>query len=450
MKPVRSRIDTLIEETINKSLKIDFGKITATQNSENTTPITHIGPGSITQHQDGYFQIEIHVTALPIGNYYEITTSDSLTQGLAPGTIIPKEFYFNIFGDSYEDVHWEVEDGWINSTHNLTKDNGLITSQSKKITATMPNHANKNIYIYTLAHEEFRFPCNEFTENEKGKLRNKSSFSIREASVEIKIYESTCQISITTKEQHEDHFYEGIVLAIQIVTGNQLATISKLMVEPGKTRLELHAQEADRRLWRVPPAMRAISPLSLPSVCNAVDAISKLYKADSIQHHFQYFQDLTVAYSSGIEAAALAASISVEGMAAKYYPHLSVPDPEFVSDCMSSMHLIKDLFNQGKISARVKGKLVAALKSSKSRSPKNTLYTLFDSGLVDSWAKIRHPAAHGTLLDADLEISELVKCTYTSIFLFYAMFLSYSGFDGEIVDYSSPGYPEILNPIKRI
>lgn len=448
MKRTHPITDVIIESLSDNTFSFDCTSILLTQQTDKEPIIQYSGPGSISKGDSEDFTIKLYSNVPAHLRTQPIRFSVDIAESYIPGQIIHSSEYFKMEAVAYNGEIWTAENIWLSGNVNYNTHGMILSGLTGCITLAAKCNRTHYIFDMTCLHQDFRFPCNSFTEDSSGRTRNKSEFEIDTTKCILTTLKNTLNIQLISETPFPNHFDRAFLNALQISTGKQLKLIHKRAATPTESVVTLNAELNTspfsslyctlpncNRPWGLSTSSEFIAKL-LPKLIN-----------EETPHFLQYFMDMFTAYRSGIEASALGFSVAVEGMASHYFKKLGKSDPIFVEKCLAAIPIINNAESDGLIETNVRDKLLASLKGAAASSPKNTLYKLFDKKVTDQWVKIRHPAAHGSLLDKNLTPQELVNCTHTCLYMFYAMLSAHIDYKGQIINYSIPEHATVDNEV---
>lgn len=455
MKRTRSATDIIIESLSLNTLLIECTSILLTQQTEAGTKIQYCGPGSISKGDSEEFTIKVYSTVPENLRTQPIKFSGEIAEPYVMGDVIQISEYFKMEALSHDGETWTAENVWLTGDINYNTYGMILCGSIDSIKSSTKSEHDHHVLNMTCLHQGFRFPCNAWTEDNLGRFRNKSEFEIDSTKCTLTINDGKLNIILASKAPFPDDFDRAFLNALQIATGKQLKLIHKLEANSNERLVTLNAELNTSPFSTLYcPLPNLAAPWGLPIFSELITKLIPNLISENTPHFLQYFLDMFTAYKSGIEASALGFSVAVEGMASHYFKKFGRPDPAFVEKCFAAIPVIHKAESDGLIDSNVRDKLVNNLNGAGAPSVKNILYKLFDKAVTDQWVDIRNPAAHGTLLDKDLTTQQLVRCTHTCLYMYYAMVLAHIDFRGQMRNFSLPNYPttdnEVLTNIEKI
>lgn len=455
MKRTRPITEVIIESLTLNSFSIECTSILLTQQTTSETKIQYSGAGSISKGDTEEFTIKLYSTIPEPLRTLPVKFSGEITEPYIKGEIIKPSEYFTMQALAHTGENWTAENIWLTGDVNYNTYSMILTGSAESITHTKKTKRDRHMLDMTCLHQGFRFPCNSWTEDNLGRFRNKSEFEIGTTKCTLTILEENLSIQLLSDTSFPDNYDQVFLNALQIATGKQLKLVHKLDTTPDEAVVTLSAVLSSSSFSSLySPLPYLVSPWGLPTHCDLITKLIPKLLAEDTPHFLQYFMDMFTAYKSGIEASALGFSVAVEGMASHYFKKFGKPDPTFVEKCLDAIPIIHKAQSEGLIEDNVRDKLIANLNGAGAPSVKNILYKLFEKTVTDQWIDIRHPAAHGTLLDKDLSTQQLISCTHTCLYMYYAMLLAHIDFKGQMKNFSLPDYPttdnEVLTNIEAI
>jgi len=443
MKPILTAPQRVISDIQAYALTLDCPDMVLTHETQ-----TYRGPGRIVQNPDGYFDIQ-HFPVIPaeVDLFRGFIDSNYLCSHLLPGQII-ESGYFRVEAVSIDGEVWTTDKVWINSavdTHNR----GVILSGTAVAVNQQSPPVNSRHYISTIAfHDELRFPANGTTKSYTSTFLNKTTFVIDKVTCTLTINEKTLEFVTDSDESFDDALHGYCIEAIQFVTGREIKPFYRLSSGPERHITDVTAVESFGVMWSLEAPVECQSPLHSAHCISLVQSIVRLC-ADGKPRFLHYHRDIAMARLSGLEPAALAACVVVDGMAEQYFKAFSAADPIFVAQCEAAIPELQRLAEQpgSLFTERVASKLLGSLRSAKNSSSTNTLYKIFDVKSARVWNDLRHPAAHGSLIDKNFTAQELYSNMMTCVYMYYAMALAVLDYEYEHVNYSVQGYPSTPNVV---
>ncbi|MCD5993635.1 hypothetical protein KDX38_08375 [Pseudomonas sp. CDFA 602] len=443
MKPLLSAAQRVINDVQAFGLTLDCPNMVLTHETQ-----TYRGPGRIVQNPDGYFDIQ-HFPVIPetVNLFRGFVDSNYLCSHLLPGQII-ESGYFKVEAVSIEGDVWVADRVWIGSkvdTHNR----GVVLSGTAASVTLHGQPINTRHYVRTIAfHDELRFPANGSTTSLAGTSLNKTTFTIGKVTCALTVNEKTLEFSTDSDDSFDEALHGYCLEALQFVAGREIKPFYKLSTGPDIYTIDAVAVESFGVMWSLEAPVECQAPFHSAHCISLVQSIVRLCEGGK-PRFLHYHRDIAIARLSGLEPAALAACVVVDGMAEQYFKSFSAADPIFVAQCEAAIPELKRLGEEpgSLFTERVVSKLLGSLSSAKSSSSTNTLYKLFDVESARVWNELRHPAAHGSLIDKNFTAQKLFSNMMTCVYMYYAMALAVLEYEYEHVNYSVQGYPLIENVV---
>lgn len=438
--------ESLILESLSGQFSIECSYIELAQSSSSGLPVNYCGPGTLSLN-NGEFIIKVY-SSLPSDG--KAPVSGDLGSTVTAGRVIPDSEYFKMTAIAHDGERWSAEQVWIDADINHDTRSMLISGSTYEIEQSRQTSLEINFCRANCLHQNFKFPCSEFSNHEFGRTRNKSTFTIDNISCSITIKRRQLEITMESKESFRESFADNLIEALQIATGQEIKEFHRSTYSNKTFTRTLHAHghnDTFSALNNPLPNLR--TPWGLSS---HVELLSKLIPAldtQSTPHFAQYFRDLITAYRSGIEASALAFSVAVEGMASRYFKDHGKADKEFAHHCSEAIPLLEELKNDGRLQPRVADRVIKNLQGAGAPTTKNILYKLFEPLVADKWNLIRHPAAHGSLLDKNLSVQQLIDCTMTCKYMYYSMLCAHLKYEGPLNNLTKDGHPSTDNEVLK-
>jgi hypothetical protein len=164
---------------------------------------------------------------------------------------------------------------------------------------------------------------------------------------------------------------------------------------------------------------------------------------------YGFWHKINRAWQGGIENAALATTVAIEGITKTYFKEYGLPDDDFVSQANAALEPIKKL----EIGDRIRERILASIGQAKNSNPKSALFKLavdgyFNKDLVKEWVALRNMSAHADKLDPD-EVQKYIDKVYKCLLLFYSLIFILLDYENLYNDFSRDGWPEALFKIPK-
>jgi len=445
MTTLKSELEKLTDSLISGDLEIYCKRITFTQKTTSKAKIRYSAPGRIVQSSDGKFKI--HIIYAKNHNFRPITSSD-LCPELKTGELFPEQVFFYVKCLAVDGQTWTNQNVWLDAEIYHNTQTALITGECDQLESrSRVSHSIEKPYCsVTCKVKNFRFPNNEFSDyGYNGRTRNLSKFEIKNNQFSILTNNSNIKITITSNKTISKKTLDSSLNSLEILSGMPLEQTIKYERYGFIAKTTIKPPDKEGQFWQLPPPLQCTAPHHLTNCVDFIEKIMNQYKTLEPRFYY-YWRELGLAMSTSLEAFALCVSVNVEGMVDCYFSTLRAPDPEFVRQCkIAKEHLEINITPNpaGPITQKVKDKLLNSLSNANASSAKNALYKIFDKNIVDSWNRIRHPAAHGSLAEKNLDNQILFDCSNSCLHMFYEMLIRQINFEGERRNFSTKGYPLI-------
>lgn len=440
------RIDNLIDGLMNGSTVLDFVKIEVRNRKSFFS-----GPGRVEQNSRGFFDLVMYPSVSPDIDIYRVKDSNFLSGDVLPGTFLGDESFFSFSGAGLHSVEWISENVWINAEVDYVNRIVILKGDIHVLESQIKTSGKKTYFTRSVSlHNNMFFPCNDFTKNENSSSRNKSNFKVDDVSCHLVIKDETVELITKSDQPLHYNFHTGLRDALQFVTGSQLATFLKYEIVGNYSSYVLESPRKEQHLWRMDAPIHINAPPELGRCEMLLACLLKAILEESKPRFLSLYYQVSMSFSSGIAAAALASSVAVDGIADRYFNSFYEADPAHHQECLKAIPLVREiaLSNPSILTTNVVSRIVGSLESSGRSSSKNTIYKIFGETLGDDWNAIRHAAAHGSLLDRSLSDQKLHDCIYSCIFMYYAMVLAAIDYPHEIINIAKKDDSMIKNPAR--
>ena len=146
------------------------------------------------------------------------------------------------------------------------------------------------------------------------------------------------------------------------------------------------------------------------------------------------------------DAFILSLGIAVEGLVTLCFPEFGKVTNAYLVELNGAIELV----DSAKLSDEVKNRILGSIREM--RQPRNSdrvrdfirCYKLNDA-LLKSWVKLRNASAHGHHFGPDVD-NEIVADRDRVVFLLYAIFYGYIGYNGMVTNYGEVGWPTVSWP----
>lgn len=222
MKPLRTATDIIIESLVLNTFLLECTSIQVTQQTTSENKIQYSGPGSITKGEDTYFTIKIYSAVPEEQKTLPIRFSGEIDESYSKGKIVQLSEYFKMEAITLQGEIWTAENIWLDGNVNYSTYGMLLNGSTENIIFTSQAE-RKNYHLnMTCLHQRFRFPCNSWTQNDLGRLRNKSEFNLGAIKCTLTILDGTLNIQLVSDIPIPKKFDKAFLNALQITTGKQL------------------------------------------------------------------------------------------------------------------------------------------------------------------------------------------------------------------------------------
>jgi hypothetical protein len=432
------------------SFALEFLNAKLTQ-KRTSIPTIYQGSASITQDLNGRIQLKLyHIYQNPSHLIQEISTAFG-DDGLEVGKLIEDSHYYDFEGFDLFGKRWTAPHIWLKGDISLASNGRVVTAELSRI------ESEKTISATTTAPIQPTNPSAQFF------IRGNFSIPFNEAEqVGNSIGITTCILrlpsSTCTLRKHETHLeiiiqsvtnelsdeYLNLILeGISIAIGSNLKPQLKSAKSIDSRQVIIYSTNTKGDAAQLPPPIPTTHPHHAEFLENFVSLfVEKVTGTHS--HLVGYWYRILNAFSNDPENSALVLTTCIEGLIKTHFMARGQADKDLLEQIEEAGPLLKEMT----IGERVKNLLTTSLGNAKSPRPKSALLSLEESGLITEdltplWNKLRNKSAHADELKMEThDLQKFIDELHGCLELFYRLVVHHIGYEGNIIQYAKPGWPE--------
>lgn len=434
--------DKIITQIISYEFVIDFIEIKLTQQTDKN-PIVFLGPGSISQTQDGNLELKMYHKIKDIAK-----ETARATQHFELGKIISDDNYFTLEGVDISGDIWTSKNVWVHGTISFPTAGRVIRTTLNEIIHINEYGKTKgqdSQTIVVICPEKYKLPSNEKEDLPRGGwVLNRSVFTANKMNFDIKTNDDYMTIIAKFESDAIDtDRYIGILESLSIVTGKLVNPV--IVTHYHKLGYVIKIKKFNKNLAnkKVNPPFQHSSPHEINSLATFFDkylaAINEPYS-----DLFGFWYKINRAWQADIENISLTLTVSIEGLTKKYFPQYGYPDEEILSQADDA----KKVIEESELGERISQRLLANLNNLNLPSPKSILYGMSTEGLIlkklaDTWVKLRNKSAHAAIIDPDQKtFQKHLDRINICLTLFYNLLFLIIEYNGKYINYSEKNWPD--------
>lgn len=429
-----------IERLVGRTLIIECFEIELIQ-SDDDSPISFSGPGSITIEPDGKLLLKM----------YDSTKKSSMSQMMriafhqGAGVVAESEYFSLKAKDSHGNL-WLAPRNYINDGLQLTPHGAIIEFHIPEIRTERARHRTDlngvsiaNIVIAG----RYRLPFNKFEDQVDGSS-SVTGLEFRIENAEITLSQKAKHLTldiVSTSVQIDHDFIIKISEALSIAIGREVWPSYYRMYRDGMLSSFVNGKSDVSGQGMVRPLVD-VFPYKTAKLITFLNCYVKNRKKEH-DHTVYYWRRLYYISNKVTDVAALVLTVNIEGLINNYFREGRTPSDTLLGEISLSKKLIKPLKLPGSTNSRVKN----TLGGMKKITAPNILRALADEGRilevhVRSWNNLRHSLAHAGNMESDsATLSLFVDDINNCLDLFYHLIGLSVGYDGRLIGDSDPLSP---------
>jgi hypothetical protein len=450
------------KQLISNQLEIDFVEVKLTQRTSCDSQ-TYQGVGSVYQQENGDLELKLYYRYPDVNAAFGRVNSNSHVE---VGKVINDEKYFDLVATDMSGDIWTSERVYISDGSISFPSVGKVLKIKLESIKSVGQHEKleslKDVSEASLIFPgKYKVPFNKYTDHKTGSTLNKLEF-ILDRKFDMVIGQQASKVSCV---QHENHLQINLVaapeilnkdlieklrLVFEILLGQLCQKTMLRLMEYEQGIIEIHSFDKSLSNRKLAEPIRSQSIVNYEGFQKCITGMMHYYGSFNIIHG--YWHKVNRAYQGSIENAALALTVSVEGILKEFYRDFGQPAETDLRLFNESKQVINDL----KIDQSIKDRLMSSIGHMKSFNARKALKNLTPEKLISKqmirdWQVLRNKSAHADRLSYGEEnIQDYLDTFYCCLTLFYRLVLMEVGYVGNSINYAEKGWKDaIIYPLKR-
>lgn len=430
-----------IDKFISNTFEIDCIEITLTQKVDND-PIVYVGPGSITQNENGVLELKLYCKINDIKK-----EMSHMFKHHTPGKIISDDNYFNLKAIDMSGVEWTSDNIWVTADVSFPASGQVIKANLREIESVEEGSkkADQN-YLFVVLPGKFEIPCNEKVYLPNGGWRlSRSVFATKNLELDLNKCENYLIINVNSKPEFLNTDVSIKILeALNIILGKVARPLVIKYTFQEHSFLKIKSVPDSFSNKEFPTPFKHSSPEDIQSFSCFLEKYLMTVE-NPYSDLYGFWHKVNRAWQADIENAALSVGVAIEGLLSSYFRELGLPDGEITKQAHAALEILNGVEFGERIKGRILGSISGLLNNS---SPKGVLYNLaqkgvFNKSVVDQWVKLRNKSVHPDKLNEDPRaFQKYIDLIYSCIAIFYILIFLIIKYDGKYLDYSENEWPE--------
>ena len=433
--------DKIIASLLDHSFSLDFIQITLTQLAVDE-PVIYSGPGTISMNSFGVLNLKMYHSFKDIKK-----EMFGMGEQISPGKILGDQHYFNLCGVDMKGDTWVSKKIQVSKGFSWPAAGKVIETSLREIVNQTERHkdaSREKSSIFMSVAGVFDLPCNEIENGENGsRSLNTTKLTIEENLLQLKAKDGRLLIDLTgPSESLTDNTDKMLLEALSIIFGKFVLPNCIATTHEDTHQIKILSVSSDFSNIKITELIKHSFPHDTESFGEFIKQYLSTFN-DSHSDMFGYWHKINRAWQAGIENAALAVTVAIEGVTKNYFKDSGFPDSEFIDQANDAKPKIKSL----EIGPRIKERLLGSIGQAKSSNPKSALFYLSENGyfpkkLVSDWSALRNMSAHSDNFD-DEAIQVYIDKTFCCLNLFYRLMFLVTGYKNKFIDFTTEGWPEV-------
>lgn len=427
---------------IKNALELDCIDITLTQNTS-VEPKVFKGAGTIFQDESGTIRLKMY-------HGFQDLSKESFPLDLeyTPGEIIGDEHYYSLRAIDIHGNVWTARRVSVNRRVSFPAAGTIIKTSLAEIVNTEERKiSNEKSHLTLFVTGRYSIPCNKAEDLPGGGwILNTSEFSVGNINFKFKKDEQSLEIKASGLKQNMPDFLENhMIEALSVIFGCMVSPVFTIWSHGNISETKIRSVDLLLSESALPKPIVHTNPESLDNFKAFIGSYLQFsMDRETYSPLIGYWHKIYSAYQSRIENAALALTVSIEGVVKEYfhgYGHAEQGILEKVEEAKKKIEGF-DFID------RIQNLLLNSLERMKRPSPKSILIDIsrhgwFPENLVEDWEKLRNRSAHADKLDySKEELQDYLNQFHTCLNLFYRLLLLTISYKGRFINYTLPGWPE--------
>jgi hypothetical protein len=440
--------DEIIGSLLDKSFFLDFIEITLTQLGVDD-PVIFSGPGTISMNPSGVLSLKMYHSFKDIKK-----EAFPLRVETSPGKIMGDQHYFNLKGVDMKGDTWTSDKLQVSTGFSWPAAGKVIETTLREIVNQTERHKNSSTdksFVFMLVAGKFDIPCNETEKTANGGISlNTTKFEIEDTFFQFKTKDNSLVIILNGSPEKITTNTDRLLLeALSIIFGKFVLPNCISTTHGDVCEIKIRSVSDNFSNIKITEPIKYSFPHQTAPFKEFITRYLETFD-DPNSDMFGYWHKINRAWQAGIENAALAVTVAIEGVTKNYFKDNGLPDSEFIEQANEAKQKIKSL----EIGKRIKERLLSSIGQSKTSNPKSSLFYLSEQGffpkkLVEDWVELRNMSAHSDNLNEE-EKQVYINNIFSCISLFYRLLFTVTKYSGKYIDFTTENWPEVVFKIEGI
>lgn len=433
-----------LQQITSGKFSLEFLRARLVQQCE-VEPMVYSGPGSVVQDENGALILKIYHLFDSSSQLIKEVNSTGFAN-LTPGKLIDGSEYFSLEGTDLYGAKWTATDIWASTSISFPTGGAVITAELHRIQTTREANsqdAKTRNLVRILVPGKYKIPTNKIRQDPYKLPLSVCELILGEHKCTLAQIDSYLEITLDASQSSAiDDLLHGVLESLGVAFGRHIRPQIEIVRSLGERREVISSRRTDEEKYSLPPPIPTLLSEDAASLEAFLVALSST-EVDS-SHIFGYCYRVLRSFSGDVENSALVLTTSVEGLLKSHFENFGRPDDEFLHQIANSLPFVKLLT----IGERAKSRILRSLAGAKSSSPKNALFALAESGIINRdlaelWVALRNKSAHADELNfKPHEFQQFLDSLHGCLELFYRLIFQTIGYKGRMINYSRPQWPE--------
>jgi hypothetical protein len=432
----------ILDAVIKNSLELDCINVTLTQNVE-TNPVVFKGPGTIFQDENGTLRLKMYHAFQDLPK--EIFPLDL---EYTPGEIIRDKHYSSLRAMDIHGNVWTARRVSVNRRLSFPATGTIIKTSLTEIVNTEERKiSNEKSHLTVFVKGRYSIPCNEAEDlPEGGWILNTSEFNVENINFKFKKDEQSLEIKASGLKQNMPDFLENhMIEALSVIFGCMVSPVFTIWSHDNISETKIRPVDLMLSESPLPRPIEHTTPESLDNFkAFIVSYLQFSMDRETYTPLIGYWHKIYSAYQGRIENAALALTVSIEGVLKEYFQGYGHAEQDILKKAEEAKKAIDNL----EVIDRIKNMILKSLERIKRPSPKSALIDIsrqgwFPKQLVDVWEKLRNRSTHADQIDYNKEeLQDYMNQFNSCLNLFYRLIFIIISYRGKFINHTLKGWPE--------
>jgi hypothetical protein len=358
----------ILNSVMKNSLELDCINITLTQDIA-TDPVIFKGPGTIFQDESGTIRLKMYHGFQDISKEIPL----ALELGFAPGKIIEDEHYYSLEAMDIHGNVWNAKRVSVNGDVLFPAAGRIIKTSLDEIVNTAEKEiASEKSLLALFAKGNYSFPCNKAEDLPGGgRSFNTSTFSIENIDFVLKKGEESLEIrAIGLGKDMPASLENHIIEALCIIFGRVVDPVCTIWSRGKVSETTIRSVHSRQFNDPLPAPIEHKRPDRIDDFIAFIGSYLHFFRdSEMYPPLFGYWHKISRAYQSEFETAALALTVSIEGVIKEYLQNYGHAEESFLKAAVETKKVIENL---GLIE-RIRQLILQSLARLKRPTPKSAL-----------------------------------------------------------------------------